>query len=123
MTSMSQRNVEQVIGRLVTDEGFRRRFAADPRAAVCGLIEGGLHLNSCEVRGLTALDPERVARFAAAIHPCIQKVELTAPDADVERRPRGSTYERKAGGGAQPTPETNSEPDPRSNAEPVGETP
>ena len=120
---MSQRNVEQVIGRLVTDEGFRRRFAADPRAAVSELIEGGLHLNSCEVRGLTALDPERVARFAAAIHPCIQKVELTAPDADVENQPRRSTYGRRAGVGGEPAPETDSEPDPEPNVEPVGDTP
>ena len=112
---MSQRNVEQVIGRLVTDEGFRRRFAADPRAAVGELIETGLHLNSCEVRGLTALDPERVARFAAAIHPCIQKVDLTAPGDDVENRSLDSTYERKAAGDAAPAGEP--------NAEPLGETP
>ncbi len=100
---MSQRNVEQVIGRLVTDEGFRRRFAADPSAAIQELIESGLHFNVCEVRALIALDRERVARFAEAIHPSIQKVELRAPDAepeakvesDVESEPRRSTKERK----------------------------
>lgn len=121
---MSQRNVEQVIGRLVTDEGFRRRFAADPRATVGELIESGLHLNACEVRGLTALDPDRVARFAEAIHPCIQKVELSAPElaaaeaGDVENRLRDSTYEKRAAGGAGSA----SEPGPDPNDDSLGET-
>ena len=73
---MSQRNVEQVIGKLVTDEGFRRRFAADPRAVIGELIGNGVTLNGCELRALVAMDPRSVERFAAAIHPCIQKVEL-----------------------------------------------
>jgi len=73
---MSQQNVEQVIGRLVTDEGFRRRFVADPASFIDKLIGEGLHLNACEQRALVALDPREVARFADSVHPCIQKVEL-----------------------------------------------
>lgn len=73
---MSQHNVEQVIGRLATDEGFRRRFNDDPTALIQALVDDGLHLNPCERRALAALDPQQVARFAAAIDPCIQKVEL-----------------------------------------------
>jgi hypothetical protein len=73
---MSQCNVEKVIGRLVTDEGFRRRFAADPDAAVQRLVERGVQLNLCERRALTALDLERVALFAEGLDPCILKVEL-----------------------------------------------
>jgi hypothetical protein len=73
---MSQRNVEQVIGRLVTDEGFRRRFAADPQAALQALLAGGLELNPCELRALASLDAQRAARFAQAIDPRIQKVDL-----------------------------------------------
>lgn len=73
---MSQRSVEQVIGRLVTDEGFRRRYAADPGAVIEELVAGGLDLNACEVRALVTLDSQRVARFAEAIDPRIQKVEL-----------------------------------------------
>jgi hypothetical protein len=112
---MSQRNVEQVIGRLVTDEGFRRRFAADPRAAIQELIEGGRHLNACEVRGLIALDLDRVARFAEGIHPCIQKVELRAPGVEeVEIEPCRSTNERRAEGEAGP--------DRAPTAETVGDT-
>lgn len=73
---MSQRNVEMVVGKLVTDEGFRRRFGSDPQAAIQELIEGGLHFNVCEVRALAALEAERFERFASGIDPCIQKVEL-----------------------------------------------
>lgn len=73
---MSQRNVEQVVGRLVTDEGFRRRFAADPGAELRRLVEAGVALNPCELRALSALDLRRLESFADAIHPCIQKVEL-----------------------------------------------
>ena len=73
---MSQQNVEMVIGRLVTDEGFRRRFTDDAEGLVQTLVNEGLHLNACEQRALAALDPQEVSRFAEALNPCIQKVEL-----------------------------------------------
>lgn len=72
---MSQCNVERVIGRLVTDEGFRRRFAADPRAALAEAIERGLELNACEREALAALDPRSIARFADSLDPRIQKID------------------------------------------------
>ncbi len=74
---MSHRNVEQVIGRLVTDEGFRRRFGEDAEATVQALIDEGLELNPCERRALLAIDPVRLARFAEAVDPCIQKAEIS----------------------------------------------
>lgn len=78
---MSQRNVEKVIGRLVTDEGFRRRFAEDRDAMLQKILDRGLDLNPCERRALLALDPQRIAQFAEQLDPCIQKVELAMRDA------------------------------------------
>jgi putative modified peptide len=74
---MSQRNVERILGRLVTDEAFRRRFAADPRAALAEMTSccGG-ELNECERRALEAVDPEAVRTFAEALDPRIQKCDL-----------------------------------------------
>ena len=73
---MSQASVEKVIGRLVTDEGFRRRFTTSPHATLQSLAAIGLELNECERRALVAIDPQRVELFAEALHPCIQKVEI-----------------------------------------------
>jgi len=73
---MSQAHVEQVIGRLVTDERLRRRFAAFPGATLQDLIDRGLELNDCELQALAAIDPRRVRRFAEALHPSIQKAEI-----------------------------------------------
>ena len=73
---MSQDNVERVIGRLVTDEAFRKRFRDDPSAAIDGLIEDGMTLNPCELRALVNLDPDLIRGFAEAIDPRIQKSDL-----------------------------------------------
>lgn len=73
---MSQRNVERVIGRLVTDEAFRRRFTADPTATLAGVAGDGMELNDCERRALAALDLGAVARFADALDPRLQKSDL-----------------------------------------------
>jgi hypothetical protein len=71
---MSQRNVEQVIGRLVTDEAFRRRYEASPLDAVMEIVAGGLELTAVELRALVSMDARTVSRFAAVLDPRIQKI-------------------------------------------------
>jgi hypothetical protein len=73
---MSQRNVERVIGCLITDEAFRRKFTANPLAALDEVTAAGVELNPCEMQALAAIDPRAVGRFAAAIDPRIQKTDL-----------------------------------------------
>lgn len=73
---MSQRNVERVIGRLITDEAFRRQFTTDPQSALGEVAAAGLELNDCERRALAAIDPQAAGRFAEAIDPRLQKTDL-----------------------------------------------
>ena len=72
---MSQRNVERVIGRLVTDEAFRRQFGDDPQTTLEELATGGIELTPCEVHALIGIDPRQVARFADALDPRLQKAD------------------------------------------------
>lgn len=72
---MSQRGVERMIGSLATDEGLRRRFQVDPRAAVQEMVERGLELNECERVSIVSLDVQEIARFARAIDPRLQRIE------------------------------------------------
>lgn len=72
---MSQPNVEKVIGRLVTDEEFRRKFVDDPWVAIRELVETGCDLNASERLALSGLDPRAVNRMASSIDPSIQKVD------------------------------------------------
>ena len=73
---MTQANVERVIGRLVTDEGFRRRFVADPAGTLRELAESGVELTCCEQRALGCIDPTELARFAEVVDPRLQKTDL-----------------------------------------------
>ncbi len=73
---MSQGNVERIVGRLATDERFRRRFREERAAVLAELIDGGCELNPCEQRALAAISHESVERFAAAIDPRLQKTDL-----------------------------------------------
>lgn len=73
---MSQRNVQQVIGRLVTDEAFRLRFEESPGAALAEMIVSGLELTTVELLALASIDRRVVARFAEAIDPRIQKIAV-----------------------------------------------
>lgn len=73
---MSQRNVEQVIGKLATDEGFRRKFEVNREAALTETIENGLQLTPVEQRALLDLDVNACERFAGCLDPRIQKISL-----------------------------------------------
>ncbi len=74
--AVAQKNVEMVIGRLVTDEGFRQRFAAAREetldaAAACGLV-----LTPTERRALLEVDVDACASFAQRLDPRLQKICL-----------------------------------------------
>ena len=77
---MSQLHVERVIGLLATDEALRRRFANDPRSCLAEMVERGLELNECERWSLAHLDPAELERFADAVGPRLQKVDLEECD-------------------------------------------
>jgi hypothetical protein len=75
---MSQANVERIVGRLATDEDFRREFHDDPERVVRGLASRGLELTHAEVAALLTLDPLTFDRFADALDPRLQKASLRA---------------------------------------------
>ncbi len=58
------RNVEILIGRLVTDPDLRRRFAGHPRAALRAQF---LELTEVEEEALAAIDPAALRALAAAL--------------------------------------------------------
>ena len=73
---MSQANVERVIGLLVTDEAFRRRFARDRGGALEELAPGGILLSRFELEALLAIDLRMLAHCANAIDPRLLKCDL-----------------------------------------------
>jgi hypothetical protein len=73
---MSQQNVERVIGRIVTDQEFRRRFARKPFESLVEVISSGIELTTVEVEALAELDPTQVEQFAELLDPRIQKIQL-----------------------------------------------
>jgi len=73
---VSHRSVELIIGRLATDEGFRRRFQADPVAALDDLRRGGWELTGVEVEALRVIDLGAIQALAAQIDARLVKVEI-----------------------------------------------
>ena len=68
------KNVETVIGRLVTDRGLLSRFAKDPRRF---LRELRLELSDVEVRALAATDPRAFRALAEALDARLRKAAST----------------------------------------------
>lgn len=54
---MSQRNVEWLLGRLLTDEDLRTAFIRQPREALATLQQQGLELTTGEMEALLSADP------------------------------------------------------------------
>ena len=73
---MSQRSVEQVIGRLATDEAFRERFAGSREATLAQAIANGLELTPIERRALLGVDICACEQFAGHLDPRIQKISF-----------------------------------------------
>ena len=73
---MSQRTVELVIGRLLTDEELRMHFAQDPIATLADFCERGFELTRGEIDALLQIDAKVWAQTAARIHPRLQRTSL-----------------------------------------------
>ena len=64
-----QRHIELIVGRLLTDEGFRRAFIRDPYQALADAENGGLVLSAYEVTALLATDRAMWERMASELAP------------------------------------------------------
>jgi hypothetical protein len=73
---MSHRSVELIIGRLATDEAFRRRFVAAPAPTLEELRQRGCELTAVEIDALAALDVDVVDRLAGTIDRRLQKFDF-----------------------------------------------
>jgi hypothetical protein len=73
---MTQRSIEMVIGRLVTDDEFRLTFLGDAHRALAELLERGMHLTHAEIAALIATEPSLWGRVAEQIDPRLQKASL-----------------------------------------------
>lgn len=76
---MSHRDVERVLGRLITDESLRGRFAADAAGTLGELREAGLELTPCEAEALAALPAAPLEELARALDPRLEKCDLGGP--------------------------------------------
>ena len=79
---MTQRSVEILIGKLVSDEGLRTGFLADPRRTVESFRLSGFDLNPLERQALQSLDPQALRMLADRLDPRLQKAALHADDGD-----------------------------------------
>lgn len=73
---VTQRSIEIVIGRLLTDEEFRDTFLASPHQALAELLERGTQLSHAEIAALVGIDAALWARVAEQIDPRLQKVSF-----------------------------------------------
>jgi len=73
---VTQRSIEIVVGRLMTDEDFREMFLKEPIPALMQLLEHGLHLTHGEIAALVAMDVAFWRRVAEQVDPRLQKASL-----------------------------------------------
>jgi hypothetical protein len=73
---MSQRCVQQLIGRIVTDEELRQRFVRDPLETLTTLRDQGVELTVSEIEALVDTDTALWTAAAARIHPRLQRCSI-----------------------------------------------
>jgi len=75
---MSQRTVERVVGRLITDEEFRLEFTRLPEPTLAALVGQGWELTAIEVEALVQTDTKLWSDGARRINPRLQCSSLKA---------------------------------------------
>ncbi len=76
---MSQKTVQLVIARLLTDEEVRLQFLSDPVGTLQEIRDQGFELTSDEVNALIETDRDLWASAAARIHPRLQRCGFHSP--------------------------------------------
>jgi putative modified peptide len=79
---MSQRGVERALGRLVTDEGFRDAFFADPEAAC---LQIGVDLTFAERQALRGIPRKALADLCGRLDDRICRLHIPSHPAPEER--------------------------------------
>ena len=77
---MSQRTIERVIGRLLTDEELRHEFTRSPRRTLAELVEQGWDLSRLEVDALLAIETALWSETAVRIDSRLQRCSLKTHD-------------------------------------------
>jgi hypothetical protein len=85
--TVTHRNVETLVGRLMTDEAFRTEFLDNPTATLDALRREGLDLNATETAALAGTDPALWAHAVTLLDARLQKASLkprptAAPETD-----------------------------------------
>ena len=73
---MSQRNVELLIGRLLTDEEMRRQFIRQPAGTIQEFCRQGWELSVGEIEALTATEATMWSELASRIPSRLQRCSL-----------------------------------------------
>jgi hypothetical protein len=73
---MSHRNVEILIGRLLTDEELRRRYTREPAATIEEFRQQGWELSRCEVEAILSRDASMWDEMARRIPSKLQRASL-----------------------------------------------
>jgi hypothetical protein len=73
---MSQKTVQLVIGRLLTDEELRMQFLRDPLETLTAFRDRGFELTGAEIESLVQTDRELWEYVANRIHPRLQGCSL-----------------------------------------------
>jgi hypothetical protein len=76
--NVTQRSIEILIGRLITDEAFRAAFYENAAATLEAFIESGHELTAIELAALSSTPFEFWAVAAGQIDPRLQKASLTS---------------------------------------------
>ena len=77
---MSQRHVELLIGRLVTDEDLRRQFGRAPFETLAALSDQGWELTRGEIDALVETDAQLWTRVAAKLPSRLQRCSLRSDE-------------------------------------------
>ncbi len=73
---MTQRNVEMLIGRLLTDEELRRRFVGQPEQTLAELCARGYEFSRGEIDALLQIDTDVWTSGAERISSRLQRCSL-----------------------------------------------